>query len=82
MADKFNAEVGKIHLERLGRRVIEGRIYARRDAARKRRILQCVFDHIHASAQELQDRLNDIINEDRSGHELMAEVEAEIAKLR
>jgi len=81
MESKYNEEVGRIQLERLGRRVIEGRIYARRDADKKRRIVRCVFDHIHASAHELQDRLNAIINEEPA-ISMLEEVDAEIAKLR
>jgi hypothetical protein len=78
---KYNVEVERIKLERLGRRVIEARVFARRDAARKRRIVQCVFDHINASSSELQERLLAIINEDRQPLDT-AEMEAEIAKLR
>lgn len=62
MAKQFNAEVDRIKLERLGRRVVEARIYQRREAARKRRILDIVQRHLHASAAELQERLNEAFN--------------------
>jgi len=78
-ADRMFREKAK--LEQLGRRVVEMRIIARREAARKRDIVQCVFDHINASASELQERLREIM--DRTDLlDLDTQVQAEIERMR
>lgn len=47
----------------IGRREIERRIYARRNNARNRQIIKCVYSHIHASSSELHERLDNIFNQ-------------------
>lgn len=75
------AELNTMKLERLGRRMIEGRIYERRQAAFNRSIVRCVHDHLHASASELQDRLNELFaRRDMPIDE--AEIQFEISRLK
>lgn len=81
--DQAKAELEKMKLERLGRRVLEGRIYSRRQAAFNRQIVQIVHAHIHASASELQERLNELFETRNASFGPDAEeMQAEIEKIR
>lgn len=80
---KTDQTINEIKLQRFARRIIEGRIYSRRQAAFDRRVVQCVHSHIHASAGELQERLNEIFRDrDSSISPTEDEIQAEIDKLR
>lgn len=82
---KMQAEVEmeRMKLERLGRRVIEMRIYERRRRAFDREILRIVHAHIHASAGELKERLDELFaGRGTSIGPDAEEMQAEIEKVR
>jgi hypothetical protein len=68
-------------LTELGRRTVVARLYERRQREISRQIVNCVHRHINASASELKERLEEILNQP-FGEPSEAQIEAEIAKLR
>jgi hypothetical protein len=80
---KVNTEIGRIKLERLGRRIIEARIYGRRARAFDRKLLEVVRNYSHASAHELKDALDAVYAErNASVGPTEDEIQAEVDKLR
>lgn len=69
-------------LELLGRRVIEARLHYRREALRRRQIVDVVNRHLTASATELQERLNEVNNNVRFEEVTDAVIAAELSKMR
>lgn len=70
-----------VRLTELGRREIVRRIYERRQRVIERQIVRCVHSHVNASAGELKERLEAIINQP-FGEPSEAQIEAEIENLR
>lgn len=69
-------------LARLGRRVIEMKIRARRQRAQDREVINVVRRHIWASASELQERLTEATRKFESLEPTEAEIQAEVDKIR